>query len=265
MLNDTISSIITYSKEMHQFCEGWKNAAMGAQYCIPIKTINRYLSSKQNLSVLDWGCGDGHFSYLLGMNPFLVHSYSFYELGPMQQVIENKLKNRFVFDKSKTCHPIQLPYADETFDAVFSVGVLEHVREFGGDEIASLREIHRILKPGGYCFIFHLPNKYSWIERYHRVLKRLKLVNKYIHNHLYHKPMIHEMARASDFSVVSMSLYNLFPRNFFKFMPNAICNNRLFVSFITFLEKTFSLLFYNFSQNYCIVMQKQIKEQKTQR
>jgi ubiquinone/menaquinone biosynthesis C-methylase UbiE len=43
----------------------------------------------------------------------------------------------------------ELPFADETFDAVFSNAVLDHLR----DPIAALREMHRILKPGGVAGI----------------------------------------------------------------------------------------------------------------
>lgn len=41
-----------------------------------------------------------------------------------------------------------LPFADETFDLVISVAVLEHVR----DPFAAARELQRVLKPGGRLF-----------------------------------------------------------------------------------------------------------------
>jgi len=48
------------------------------------------------------------------------------------------------------------PYLDK-FDAVVSVGVLEHVKETGGSEIGSLREIFRILKLNGYLSVTTFP------------------------------------------------------------------------------------------------------------
>jgi SAM-dependent methyltransferase len=46
-----------------------------------------------------------------------------------------------------------LAFDDESFDAVFSVAAFEHIR----DVPAALREIHRVLRPGGRCFSFFGP------------------------------------------------------------------------------------------------------------
>jgi len=58
--------------------------------------------------------------------------------------------------------PVILPFAADAFDLVFSVGVLEHVHEAGGDARGSILEIERVLKPGGHFLCFHLPNRYAW-------------------------------------------------------------------------------------------------------
>jgi len=51
----------------------------------------------------------------------------------------------------------QLDFADETFDVVYSYGVLHHLPDTPG----AIREVHRVLKPGGEArmMIYHLP---SW-------------------------------------------------------------------------------------------------------
>ncbi len=43
-----------------------------------------------------------------------------------------------------------LPLPDESVDAIVCIAVLEHVEE----PQKAVREMHRVLKPGGYCFIF---------------------------------------------------------------------------------------------------------------
>lgn len=44
----------------------------------------------------------------------------------------------------------ELPYADNSLDAVICMAVLEHVEE----PQKAVREMYRVLKPGGYCFIY---------------------------------------------------------------------------------------------------------------
>ena len=51
----------------------------------------------------------------------------------------------------------RLPFADDTFDKVLFLEVIEHVPE--GLEHKALSEIFRVLKPGG-CLVFSTPNKH---------------------------------------------------------------------------------------------------------
>ena len=47
----------------------------------------------------------------------------------------------------------RLPFVDGSFDLIVSLWVLEHLR----DPVATLREVHRVLAPGGH-FVFVTPN-----------------------------------------------------------------------------------------------------------
>jgi len=58
-----------------------------------------------------------------------------------------------------TQNAIELSFPDESFDAIWSCGVLHHT----GDTPRALREIHRVLKPGGRAIISHLYRRPSWM------------------------------------------------------------------------------------------------------
>lgn len=55
---------------------------------------------------------------------------------------------------------IELPYEANTFDAVIGGGALEHTAM----DYESLKQLWRILKPGGVLVLTYLPNRYSYTE-----------------------------------------------------------------------------------------------------
>ena len=58
---------------------------------------------------------------------------------------------------------LELPYADETFDAIVSFDAIQHQDTTGVKK--SISEIRRVLKPGGECFIT-LGSKAGWAWQY---------------------------------------------------------------------------------------------------
>jgi SAM-dependent methyltransferase len=63
-------------------------------------------------------------------------------------------------------HPSRLPYDDNLFDVVIGSGVLEHVP----NDSECLKELWRIIRPGGVLVITFLPNRYSYTEWLNRRL-----------------------------------------------------------------------------------------------
>ena len=59
-----------------------------------------------------------------------------------------------------------LPFADESFDQVFSYSVLQHLSKTNARE--TLRNIRRVLRPGGSCLI-QMPNVFGIRCLYHQV------------------------------------------------------------------------------------------------
>ncbi len=157
--------------------------------------------------LLDWGCGLGQMTYLLGQRGLQVTPFDIGEAGqttlpdiPLCQGLE------VVYDT----HPTRLPFADGTFDAVLSCGVLEHVDESSepGNEIKSLQEIARVLRPGGYFFIYQLPQLKAWQEALVRCLRL-----GYSHPRRYTAAEIRAMLQRAGYSVPKVRRANLLPKN----------------------------------------------------
>jgi SAM-dependent methyltransferase len=63
-------------------------------------------------------------------------------------------------DVASIADALSLPFADETFDAVWSDGVLYYT----GDMPGALHEIWRVLRPGGRAIVSHLRRRPSWLD-----------------------------------------------------------------------------------------------------
>ncbi|HUW95391.1 MAG TPA: class I SAM-dependent methyltransferase, partial [Anaerolineae bacterium] len=101
--------------------------------------VKRFMRSGDR--VLDWGCGLGQVSWLLARRDLFVTSYDIRRFPARSMVIDG---DQIVIGDDL----VLLPFPSASFDAVLSCGVLEHV----ADERASLQEIKRVLKPGGFFF-----------------------------------------------------------------------------------------------------------------
>ncbi len=111
--------------------------------------------------LLDWGCGYGQMSYLLARRGVDVVAY---DVGGWRDPALPMTRGLTIV---RGDHPSDLPFEDGTFAAVLSCGVLEHV----ADEDASLRELRRVLIPGGRLLIYNLPQKASYKELVIRSLR----------------------------------------------------------------------------------------------
>ena len=115
---------------------------------------------QQPSAVLDWGCGYGQMSWLLANKGYKVTST---DLPNTYHEKSNLLKHKNISWIPASEPPI-INSPTNSFDAIISSGVLEHVPNIQ----ASMNELCRVLKPGGYLFIFRFPNEYSYIEWFAR-------------------------------------------------------------------------------------------------
>ena len=65
----------------------------------------------------------------------------------------------------REANALDLPFPDESFDAVWANGVLHAT----GDTDRAIQEVHRVLKPGGRAIISHFYRKPSWMYSVHRL------------------------------------------------------------------------------------------------
>jgi ubiquinone/menaquinone biosynthesis C-methylase UbiE len=68
-------------------------------------------------------------------------------------------------DEVRVGNALDLPFADETFDGVWSNGVLHAT----GDTRKAIAEVRRVLKPGGRAIISHFYRKPSWMYLIHNL------------------------------------------------------------------------------------------------
>ncbi|HEY8584247.1 MAG TPA: class I SAM-dependent methyltransferase [Capillimicrobium sp.] len=154
--------------------------------------------------LLDWGCGYGQLSHLLKARGIEVESMEWDPEIPEGTV--RPLERYPDVVARYTQEPVRLPYEDGSFDAVLSMGVLEHVQDPDG----SLDELHRVLRPGGTLYVYKLPNRFSYLEKAARKAG-LYYHGQLEHDTLYTKRSAHEIVERHGFAVRELRLANMLP------------------------------------------------------
>lgn len=219
------------------------------QYLLLHKLFKKFVPKSS--IVLDWGTGNGHFSYFLCQSGYKTIGFSLESFYFKEWMRGFKYK----FVKGNPKEASKLPFKGNFFNVVVSVGVLEHVRECGGSEDKSLTEIRRILKPEGLFICYHLPNKYSLME----FLGKLK-TNNFHHQYRYTKNDIITLARANNFKIIKVGRYGFLPRNILSKLPYRLRFSTSLAYLWDILDNLLSFFLSPFCQNYFFVAQKKLKK-----
>ncbi len=185
------------------------------QYRRLYRMVRRHLAP--GAQVLDWGTASGHFSYFLTRAGFRATGFDFD--GVSQAGWLDGPYERYV--GGSPAEPVHLPFADAEFDAVASIGVLEHVRETGGTEAASLSEIRRVLRPGGVFLCYHFPNRTSWIDLVSNLVP-----GKHHHEYRYVRADIERLTRQAGLELLEVERYGILPRNILRRLPGPLRHAR---------------------------------------
>jgi len=138
----------------------------------PLQTLHEPLLKvlPKKGKVLEAGCGQGRWVVYLNQLGYRTFGLEIYE-----EAIK-PTKKHYPHIPLIVGNVLQLPYRDNGFDAVISLGVVEH---FEGGPEEPLREMRRILKPGG-VLILTVPFESflrRWVHRpYHHAVTFLKTV-----------------------------------------------------------------------------------------
>ncbi len=114
--------------------------------------------------LLEIGCGIGVDSIQLTKCGFDVTAVDLTENA--LQVAKEFAVHRGVSIEFRQSNAESLDFADTTFDAVYSFGVLHHTPDIQ----KAVSEVHRVLRPGGTAYVM-LYHKHSLVNLVHRVLR----------------------------------------------------------------------------------------------
>lgn len=132
---------------------------------------NRWILSRMgNLTgkyMLDLGCGAGESSVYFSLKGArcLAGDYS-----PGMAETTKRLARRYGIElEVRTVNAMKLDFAENTFDIVYAANLLHHV-----DKNRALREIHRVLKPGGIAALWDPLRHNPLINIYRRLASKVR-------------------------------------------------------------------------------------------
>ena len=222
----------------------FSNLTSASQYALPYRKTLKYL---RRGNALDWGASRGHFTYFLLEQGLETTAFSFNDEPEFLRG-----RHGFKFVQGSPDEPVKLPFSDRSFDFVFSMGVLEHVHETGGDQLASLAEIRRVLSSDGLFLCFHLPNRFGWIEPTKKMLVR----NSHVHSRKYSKSEVYKLFSKAGMSVLETGRYNWLPRNEGAKILGPIGNTLRGARIFDAIDSRLTRLLPGFAQNHFVIAAK---------
>lgn len=181
------------NEDTHFYYVGTHNAV--------IEFLNKYLIRKTGNIILDAGCGTG--ALMKKLNKF----GEVYGIDVSDEAL--KFAKRNGLKRVKKASVMDIPFKENTFDAVVSIDVLYHKQV--KDDLKALREFRRVLKPSGLLIIKN--PAHNWLRGSHDVIIHTK--------HRYSKNEFRQKLQKVDLQIVKLSYINII------FFPLAIIKRLL--------------------------------------
>lgn len=158
--------------------------------------IVRHLGGTKGKKLLELGCGRATASIYqalkLGMD---VHPTDYSEEA--LRIADKNMKKYGVTGQTRQADLYAMPFEDGSFDAIISLGVMEHIEDPG----RAYREMHRLLKEGGVMISMNIPERPLNIQRVavpvNRALVKIETVFKKKNS----KPWLDKQTRSKTSSV----------------------------------------------------------------
>jgi SAM-dependent methyltransferase len=124
------------------------------------------LETKRKMNILDVGSSDSIFPLLLALSG---HNVVAIDIDPKVKRLEEYARRLKITNiMSKIQDVTQLAYPNKFFDRVTAISTIEHVLPLDDGDIKAMKEIGRVLKPGGLAVItVPYEDDFSMEWRYH--------------------------------------------------------------------------------------------------
>src|SRR5579864_1846670 len=103
------------------------------------------LNLRSGERVLEVGCGGGFYAYECGRYVGPKGRVAAIDISDDQIAAARERCAALPWVECQVANATDMPFAEAEFDAAYGVQVIEYMSNFGG----ALREIHRVLRPGG--------------------------------------------------------------------------------------------------------------------
>jgi SAM-dependent methyltransferase len=238
IIKDIVAKVRTVPPDQRPGTAHIDHIACIMQYVFYTSLVREWLPNS-DASVLDWGGQHGQLSLLLSR---YYQNTTCYVLEGDQYDRNYGLSDwhRLLGVKGvvRASDPKRIILSQQ-FDAVISSGVFEHVTECGGDERASMEELHRVVKPGGLLFLWNLP-RYFGREFFYPLAGRSGHIRRF------RKKEIVDLLQTSNFKILYLSTHEILPLKVLKVLNHIVAADRL-VYFDYRISERLSFLPQNFT------------------
>jgi len=185
----------------NQIASGWYNFRHRSIFRRELEALAQRWQGGRLLNV---GCGHGP-DFIPFKDSFELHGVDFSDA--MLQ-LARKYADKYKFSVNLVdADARDLPYADETFDRAIAVATYHHIEDNEG-RLQALKELRRVLKPGGEAFIT-VWNRWQprfWLKTRNVLVPwRSREKTLYRYYHLFSYRELEELTRKAGFEVVSSS------------------------------------------------------------